>query len=215
MIRIKKNVYAPQSLGKNQTYNAEDVRKQLLHDQNEKCYLCERILGTDFEVEHLKSQTHHPELKQEWNNLLLACRYCNNKKTDSFDNILHPLFINIEEEIVQQIDFSKKEAVFCTNIIDEPHNKTIELLNRIFNGNTQLRKIKERFFEYVISIINRFQQTVNDYLMNPTPENAQKIRNELNITQELLGFKYWIIRNNSTLYQTFGQDIIWNKPSDK
>lgn len=47
--------------------------------------------------------------------------------------------------------------------------------------------------------------------MNPTTDNEQKVKDELQIDKEFLGFKYWIIRDNKFLYQIFHKDIIWNK----
>ena len=43
-------------------------KKQLLADQNDKCYLCERKRDTDFEIEHHKSAHYFPRLVQDWNN---------------------------------------------------------------------------------------------------------------------------------------------------
>ena len=44
MIRICKNADKPQTLDK--SYNTDEVCKQLLMDQNDKCYLWERHLTT-------------------------------------------------------------------------------------------------------------------------------------------------------------------------
>ena len=42
-------------------------------------------------------------------------------------------------------------------------------------------------------------------------QTAKAVRDELSITKELLGFKYWIIKRDQTLSQVFAADIIWNK----
>jgi hypothetical protein len=47
--------------------------------------------------------------------------------------------------------------------------------------------------------------------MHPDASTEKAIKDELAIDKELLGFKYWIIRDTPSLYQTFSQDIIWNK----
>ena len=45
-----------------------------------------------------------------------------------------------------------------------------------------------------------------------TDANTEKaIKDELAKDKELLGFKYWIIRDTPLLYEAFAQDIIWNK----
>jgi hypothetical protein len=212
MIRVKKSHNAPSSLNTTSRYDGEDVKQQLLADQNDKCYLCEKKRDTDFEIEHHKSTHNFPDLVQDWNNLYMGCGYCNRKKSDSFDNTLVPKDCNIEDEIEHFIDFANKKAVFLSKINDEQHNETTELLSRIYNGTNQPRTTKEeRFFEQAVSVMNRFTDLVMKYQESPTPETAKAVRDELSITKELLGFKYWIIKSDRTLSQVFAADIIWNK----
>ena len=64
MIRIKKSLCAPASLSTSKQYDGEDVKEQLMKDQHEKCYICERKLVTDFEIEHFKSASNYPHLIQ-------------------------------------------------------------------------------------------------------------------------------------------------------
>ena len=52
---------------------------------------------------------------------------------------------------------------------------------------------------------------VIDYRMNSSQTNEDIVREELAIGKELLGFKYWIIRDEPALNAVFGGDIIWNK----
>ena len=212
MIRVRKDSEIPHSLLTTSAYDGEDVKRQLLADQDGKCYIFERSNTTDFEIEHLKSRTNHPELKQEWSNLFLSCGFCNRKKSQAFDDILNPIDENIEEEIIQRVDFKEKKALFSPQANTTQHNNTVGLLNHVFNGSRSVRNTKEeRFFEYFISAINRFQGTVVDYLLNRNPETENAVRDELKIDKEFLGFKYWIIRDNPSLFQTFSADIKWNK----
>ena len=48
MIRLSKSDSIPSSLETTSAYDGEDVKQQLLKDQHEKCYVCERKLETDF-----------------------------------------------------------------------------------------------------------------------------------------------------------------------
>ncbi len=112
MIRIAKKNEAPRSLTQSGKWNKDDVNRMLLEDQHSKCYLCERELVTDFQVEHFKSRAHHPELTYEWSNLLCSCFYCNGKKSNAFDNILNPVKRDIEESIYQWIDSHNPKAIF-------------------------------------------------------------------------------------------------------
>lgn len=212
MIRVAKSNTVPESLTSRKTYDGEDVKEQLFIDQHGKCYLCERKVSTDFQIEHLKSQENYPDMKTEWTNLLLSCDYCNPKKGCRFDNILNPLECNIEEIIEQYVDFNTKTVLFESIINTEQVQNTTLLLNIIFNGSSKLRKFKEsKFFEEIEGIINRFIQKINIYKFNPSPFYEKVIRQELSIDEELLGFKYWIVKNDAVLSETFATDIIWNK----
>lgn len=212
MIRVSKDPSTPTSLITTKAYDGEDVKQQLLQDHHEKCYLCERVRDTDFEIEHYLNEKDYPELIQDWNNLFLSCRYCNGKKLQYFSNALSPLTVNIEEEIEQGIDYINKRAYFTPQKTTSGHTETTELLKRIFNGTKNLRKVyEERFFEYFLSVINRFQDLASKYLINPTSLNEKAVRDELCIDKEFLGFKYWIIKRNDVLASKFNNDIIWNK----
>lgn len=211
MIRERKSEKIPSSLLTTSQYDGEDVKAQLLEDQHEKCYICERKLGTDFEIEHFKSKNNYPRLRQEWTNLFLACGYCNKKKSSSFDDNLYPLDTNIENEIEQRIDFSRNKASFTTSVDDDPHQNTVRMLHVFCNGKQKMRVIKEeRFFDEAKQKMNRFLEKVNTFLMDPTPANRALVTAELSIEQEMLGFKYWVIRDNH-LEAEFKNEIVWNK----
>ena len=82
----------------------------------------------------------------------------------------------------------------------------------MFNGTKQIRTTREeRFFERVISVINKFSDLIICYLNHPDANTEKAIKDELAIDKELLGFKYWIISDTPLLYKAFAQDIIWNK----
>lgn len=212
MIRVGKSNDTPRSLLTTKAYDGEDVKRRLLSDQNNKCYLCEHVLHTDFQVEHHKSQKFYPALYQEWNNLFLACSYCNGKKGEYFDDMLYPVDIDIEDEIEHGIDFGNKKAIFRALKTGVEHDETISLLNKLHNGTRKMRNSKEeKFFEHIIEVVNDFYQLVNDYLAKPSEENCEMVREELHIDKEYLGFKYWIIKSNKYLYERFANDIIWNK----
>lgn len=212
MIRIKKTVCCPKSLLSKKKYDGEDVKKQILDDQNNKCYMCERILTTDFEIEHLRSKNNYPDLICDWNNLLISCKYCNDKKSDLFDEIPNPITNNIEEEIEQQLDFTNRKALFTSNKNSPEICKCIALLKRIYNGSGRLRKIKEeRFFNEISDTLSHFCELVKDYIESPTIENKKKIEEELSISSESLGFKYWIIKDNPNLYSEFKTFLNWNR----
>ena len=212
MIRLHKNKTKPLSLETNKQYDGEDVKALLLLDHDSKCYLCERSLVTDFEIEHFQSATKNENLRFAWENLFLACGYCNKKKSDKFDDILNPLKIDVENVIEQRLDYSCKKAVFKTSMEGQECARTIELLNLIFNGKSHVRNLKEeKFFHYIMSVITHFLKIVDDYLNDPQEEKKDLLRSELSKGSELLGFKYWIVKDHSKLFEDFKDDIVWNK----
>lgn len=74
-----------------------------------------------------------------------------------------------------------------------------------------MRVIKEqRFFDEAKQKMNRFLEKVNTFLMEPTSANRALVADELSIEQEMLGFKYWVIRDNH-LETEFKDEIVWNK----
>ena len=73
MIKVQKSPNVPSSLTTTTAYDGQDVISQLLADQHDKCYICERNRDTDFEIDHHKSQANYPDLVQEWDNLFMGC----------------------------------------------------------------------------------------------------------------------------------------------
>lgn len=53
MIKVFKKLTSPESLTAQKKYDSEEVKQQLIADHQGKCYLCERTVTTDFQVEHL------------------------------------------------------------------------------------------------------------------------------------------------------------------
>lgn len=211
MIRVRKCGTIPRSLEETAAYGNEDVVRQLAEDQYGKCYICERHLAADFEIEHLRGRS--SELSRRWDNLFLACNYCNKKKSNRYHNILNPLSVNVEEEITQEIDYLGKLAVFtCTHGSPE-HDETVKLLDLIFNGTRKgLRTYREeRFFEYAMSVINRFYNLVTEYLFSSDAQSEILIREELMPDKEFLGFKFHIVKSSPVLYKAFCQDMLWNR----
>lgn len=213
MIQLQKTTIAPDSLTTKKRYDGEDVKALLAKDQYDKCYICERQRTTDFHIEHLHSQKNYPVERYNWENLFFACSYCNGRKSDKFDDIVNPTKEAIEEKIVQKLNYRDNKADFITNDTSETIQQTIKLLNRIFNGKqSNLRDFNEKaFFRDFSARMSVFEQAVYDYLSAPTQETKEIVRELLSIEQEFLGFKYWIIKNNPTLFEEFSNNIIWNK----
>lgn len=215
MIREAKSSVSPSSLSSHIRYDGPDVVDQLFTDHHGKCYLCELKAKQHFEVEHFKSKENYPELKFEWSNLLLSDGYCNGKKSKNFDNILNPNSNNIEDIIEQRIDSLNRKALFQSSETSVEVQKTVDLLNRLYNGTyaPKLRtKREDKFYKEVERVINAFNITLYNYQLDSNPQTEKAVREELSIDKELLGFKYWIIKDKPELLAVFENDIKWNKP---
>lgn len=217
MIRVRKRETAPEGL-KTFGYTSDDVRRTLFADQRGKCYLCERETGTDGVTEHLRSQSRHPELVNDWNNLLLSCSYCNGKKLNSFDGILNPLKHDVECDVVQSFDSSSGRFVFCaTNPLNEAASLTAELLGRLFNGtHPRMPTLREELFrKEFIAAYNVFTDKVNCWLMNRDAASQAAVQAELSPEAEYLGFKFWIVISSPELKNHFGCLLTWNRSDFK
>lgn len=214
MIKIRKSAEKPAELSK--AYNHSNVCRQIMSDQDNKCYLCEIIPLTDHRVDHFIPQEKASHLEKDWNNLLITCDYCNRKKWHIFDNILNPLIHPIEDVIYHTNDFVAKKALFIPKDHSPEVLQTTKLLSSIFNGKGPIREFREeRFYENYLQKINRFLNIVNEYLSNGKPEYKEAIKEELHIKSELLGFKYVIINDVPELKKEFGALTVWNKVTER
>ena len=207
MIHVHKSENPPPELA-TKGYKDDAVKEQLLTDQHDKCYLCERKVGTDYEVEHLKSEKYYPELVNEWTNLFIACSYCNDRKKEHYDDILNPADFSIEQLISQKYDAQNER--FCFEAVGETSDltareRTIDLLQVLFNGkNHQMLNLKETRFRKEIRIIYiAFQQLINEYLAHDGDAGKkQAIEEALDSKSECLGLKYWLIESIPQLKET-------------
>ena len=212
MIRVRKSGDAPEELAK-KGYTDDAVKRAILDDQDDKCYICERKVTTDYEVEHLASQANNGEAVNEWSNLYIACGYCNGKKSDMFDDIKHPDIYNVEEVITHSVDLEHECVNFTTTSEDPAVIKTVALLERMFNGTNALKRVlrETRFYNQFKQSYNNFQGVVHDYLAGRSEEMRPVIEALISLKSEYLAFKYAIIMGNETLRRDFGDMVKWNK----
>jgi hypothetical protein len=210
MIRIRKSSVAPAELA-SKGYGANSVQVAILTDQDDKCYLCERKRSTDFQVDHLQSRNNCPEKENCWDNLFIACGYCNLKKSNNFDDICNPSQMDIECEITQKIDFSTNRVLFKARTTNGSLDRTAELLSRLYNGTRPgLRTTREeRFYNEFIQQMNVFQQAVLRYMEQG--DNEAEIKQLLDVKAENLGFKYSILAETPALMSKFKDSIKWNR----
>lgn len=212
MIRVRKRETAPEELAE-KGYRDDVVKRAILEDQDDKCYICERKVTTDYQVEHLASQLHYEVGLNEWENLYISCNYCNDKKKTSFDDIKRPDTYNVEEVITHRFDPMNERVVFSTDSTDIGILQTVHLLERMFNGTHAPRRVlmETRFYNQFKMGYNHFQGVVHDYLSGKYDEMRPVIENLISRKSEFLAFKYAIIMENERLRHDFGHLVQWNK----
>lgn len=212
MIRVKKREEAPEELA-TKGYTDDAVKRAILEDQDEKCYICERKVTTDYQVEHLASQNAYAAGVNEWKNLYIACNYCNDKKKTSFDDIKHPNAYNVEDVIRHSVDLENERVTFTTESEDAAVQKTVKMLERMFNGTNAPKRVlmETRFYNKFKQSYNNFQSVVHDYLAGHTEEMRPVIETQIGQRSEYLAFKYAVIMENETLRHDFGEMVRWNK----
>lgn len=141
MVKVKRTFPAPESLKaesekENGSYSMPDVIQQLKTDFYEKCYICEMKYLQDPQVEHLLPHKNgkYKERIFDWENLFWSCGHCNGVKNQKKyeEGILDCckvdpekyIFFRLEGENVniQSKDFSNKQAVNTSQLVDEVFN---------------------------------------------------------------------------------------------
>lgn len=219
MIRTRKSDEVPESLNVEgcNNYDGQDVQKQLLEDHDEKCYLCEQKTGKSFQIEHLRAKAENcfPELEFEWTNLFLSCPYCNGRKPNSSKKIHPPHLHDIELLVEQRIDFPSNKIKIESLQDDEATVETIFLIDKLLNGKNGKRDVRcQTLFNDIKIEILFFMKCLGNFRREKNLENKQIVIDCLNIKKEFLGLKFWMIKDNQELFETFEPFMIWNRSKD-
>lgn len=211
MIKVYKSEKAPARLYE-AGYGCDEVKQAILDDQKDKCYLCERKVTTDYQVEHIASRTYNADKENEWKNLFIACNYCNDRKKHYYDDIPQPDELEFENVVEQTVDLNAQKVVFNTDVNDSQVRKLIVLLGKLFNGKGFCRNLMEkRFWDDFMTSYSSFLRRVAAYRRNPTDDNKKVVIADLGIEQPALGFKYAFLKSDKDLWSIFGAYCKWNR----
>ena len=212
MRKIDKSVALPKSLQNAPTpnnagevdekfYRADDVRKQLLEDQHNKCAYCESRIPKEYnDVEHYRPKSIYYWLGHDWNNLLYSCPLCNRSyKNDDFPLVNEanrvtapgsianeePLIVNpATEDPLLHIRFNRYMAVDIT----AQGKETIKMFQ--LNDRAELVNDRKELYELYID-------------QKKTLEDAQKIIASQNLPKEFKNVLGEIITRSSKAIQTY------------
>lgn len=210
MIRVLKSE-EPRELAQ-RGYTCDEVKQVLLDDQYEKCYLCERHTDLDYEVEHLESQHGATGKINKWDNLFLACKYCNDRKKNHFDDIPSPDSANWEDLIEMRMSNDGTKIDLDIDSQDTSIQHLVELLDKLHNGKGPMRDLMEkRFWKLLRDSYSDFLRHINAYLDSPNDDTRHLVVEDLDIHSEYLGLKYNFVKSNSRLYSEFSSYMTWNR----
>lgn len=223
MINVEKSQPEPDCLAKEKkktsgSYLCGEVLPRLQTDFYNKCYLCEQVAPTSINVEHFIAHKGDVNLKFDWNNLFYACRHCNGTKHASsgpFLDVTNSTHL-VDSWIRYDINPFPKEKPKLKAINGSTETiETVKLLNKIYNGDhTKTKELESaNLRQALIEEICDFQKILIEYYdTTNTPdyikEQKRKIIKHLHPGSAFTAFKRWIIRNNETLMQEFGEEFM-------
>lgn len=198
----------------NGNYNCERVLERIKQDFKNKCYICEYKEPTTINTEHFVPHQGDKDLKFDWNNLFYACGHCNNTKlaTAEYSNILNCTVEadEVDKKIIYHIDpYPKEKAEFIAVENSEKVNNTILLLESVYNGTTELKKIESgNLRAQLLKEIRKFQDLLFEYDDDSyTPDEKAEIKanieRHLRPTSNFTAFKLWILRQNEAFRDDF------------
>ena len=192
------------------------IRTILKKDFLNKCYICESKGNTDFLIEHFKPHENgkYIDLKYDWNNLFFSCSYCNGKKSSSYNNCKENMILdctNPEHDVENWIKYEKSiklKSKFEISAIKKKQNKivlkTVEFLDKIYNGNEQTKDNTENLNENVHWELFSFQKAIIDYLTKDNKDKyLKKIERKLSKKSAYTAFKRQIIKENKKYSEKF------------
>jgi hypothetical protein len=209
---------ASEKLKANGNYNCEGVLNRLKEDFRNKCYLCEDKEPHSINTEHFKPHRGDIDLKFAWDNLFYCCAHCNNTKLakNKYDDILNCTVVDdqVDKKIKYHINPWPKERAEITAIEEGDRiSNTVDLLDQIYNGTTELKKIESANIRTkLLKEIRNFQNLLFEYYDdNYNDDEREKIKSaivrQLRPTSNFTAFKLWVIRDNEELANEFGEYI--------
>ncbi|WP_354834172.1 HNH endonuclease [Akkermansia muciniphila] len=216
----------------NKCYRASDIKEKLKTIHHGKCIYCEQIIE-QFHVEHYRPKSIYYWLAFSWDNLLLACPVCNQKKLDNFPlegtQSITPPFFRKKKNINHKFnnlssELNKFEKPILINPeLEDPENFIVFLKNgEIDSDNPRYRKTIEicqlsrpAIVERRKKIIDSLKRKITKELTRAKTSKEQQnslgscIRNFIDDasdpTKEFIGFRRYVKKHllRSIIKQVF------------
>ena len=214
MVKVERTPTPPASLADekkkaNGSYREPDVMRQLEHDFNGKCYLCEIDELQSVEVEHLAPHGGDKERKFAWNNLFYSCAHCNSVKNQEkyHDMILDCCQVDPEALLDQQF--------LAGHVSVKPLDETLEarmtaqLLTECFERtNTGIRVIECQTRVNALSkTMNTLYKKLQAYQKDPSRRNLCALKGMLSRTYKFAGFTRAYVRSHLETYPDLAEYV--------
>ena len=215
MVFFKKADIEPSALGierlkpKCGNYREPTIIQAIKDDFFDKCYVCESKGLTSINIEHFAP---HKDIdmvrKYSWSNLFWSCSHCNTIKSSNYDGKLlnctikeHDVDTIIKYELDNRANRNEDKILISSVDTDIKTMNTIELLNKVYKGTTDLNKhhsavIRNEIFDEVFT----FKTALEKYIIMDDEYKKDLhlfyIKRGLSNKSPYSAFKRSIIRNN-------------------
>lgn len=158
----------PETIAKR--YNQAEIKEALRNETHCKCMYCESYISAvaPEHIEHYRPKSLYPRLTFNWDNLGLACPWCNMNKKDSFDEtctIVNPYKDNPNDYFIS----------LGTMIKHTPGNKRGELTEELLKLNRpELLECRKNAINNIAPLLDRYMSENNPSLKQILKENIEK-----------------------------------------
>lgn len=215
MVFFEKATNEPSALGIERlkptggNYREPTIIQAIKDDFFDKCYICESKGLTSINIEHFAPHRDIDMIrKYNWSNLFWSCSHCNTIKSSNYDGQLlnctireHNVDTIIKYELNNVANRNEDKIVISSTNNDIKTLNTVELLNKVYKGTTDLNKhhssaIRNKIFDEIFT----FKASLDKYIMMDDDYELEVhltyIKRGLSNKSPYSAFKRSIIRNN-------------------
>lgn len=190
-------------------YRHKDIKEALLNSSHKKCAFCECLPAEsgNVEVEHFYPKSLYPALTFNWDNLLPACRKCNEAKSDS-DTKSNPI-------INPAIDDPETVFKYDTIRICPIENTDTKAITTIDTCNLNSPRLYEARASLLVSFneyVDELKNNIENVIEAATPQQKNRritvLQNSLEKIDSLTkdnsvyaGFCRWLINSSQVYYE--------------
>jgi uncharacterized protein (TIGR02646 family) len=206
-------------------YAHETVKQALISAQHKKCCFCERLVGTDGDVEHFRPKGAYKQsagnplerpgyywLAYEWDNLYLSCAACNQRHKQNLFPLLNPadratnhkqninreqpLFINPGKDNPEDFIGFRAEMAYAIDGTTKGQT-TIDLLRLNMRSLPEARLQRLQILRVLQQIVDlAHHQPTNIALQTEAAEAAKLLKDAVADSAEFAAAARWAIRQN-------------------